>query len=168
MAEGILGGERAAIDIDDATLERAVMTARILDYAQGFRILEAAAEEFNWSLDYARIAEIWRAGCIIRSALLNDISDAFRGELPAGQLILAPQFAKILTAGMPALRDVVAKAISAGYAVPSMASAVAFYDSLRQGRGTANIIQSQRDFFGYHGFERVGEEGAHHGSWWDA
>lgn len=167
VAEGILGGDRAPIDIDDATLETALLTARILDYAQGFRILEAAAEEFDWPLDYARIAEIWRAGCIIRSALLDDISDAFRGDMPAGQLILSPKFAKTLKEGMPALREVVAKAVSAGYAVPSFASAVGFYDSLRQGRGTANIIQSQRDYFGYHGFERIDEDGAHHGSWWD-
>ncbi len=166
-AETILGGHRAAIELDPTVLEQALLAARVLDYAQGFRILKAAADEYDWPLDYARIAEIWRAGCIIRSALLDDISDAFRSELPEGQLILAPKFADVLKQGVPALREVVAKAVSAGYAIPALTSAIGFYDSLRQGRGTANVIQSQRDYFGYHGFERVDAEGAHHGSWWD-
>src|SRR5690606_20150730 len=132
----------------------------------GFRILAAASEEYNWSLDYARIAEIWRAGCIIRSALLDDISDAFRSDLPSGQLILAPSMVARLERTIPALRRVLGAAIAGGHAVPAMTSAIGWYDTMRQGRGTADIIQAQRDFFGHHGFERLGEDGQHHGPWW--
>ncbi|MEL7257232.1 MAG: NADP-dependent phosphogluconate dehydrogenase, partial [Pseudomonadota bacterium] len=89
-AQTILGGARGALEVDAGTLSEAFMAARILCYAQGFRVLAAASEEYDWTLDFARIAEVWRAGCIIRSALLDDISEAFRGELPNGQLILAP------------------------------------------------------------------------------
>ncbi|WP_294619498.1 NADP-dependent phosphogluconate dehydrogenase [uncultured Roseovarius sp.] len=166
-AEGILGGACHALDVPRETLAEAFLAARILGYAQGFRILEAAAKEYDWPLDYARIAEIWRAGCIIRSALLDDISEAFRGELPAGQLILAPRFAQMLAASIPALREVVAGAVQGGHAVPALSAALSWYDSMRQGHGTANIIQAQRDFFGHHGFERLGESGKHHGPWWD-
>ncbi|MRU15072.1 NADP-dependent phosphogluconate dehydrogenase [Roseovarius sp. A21] len=166
-AEEILGGTCLALDLSRETLADAFLAARILAYAQGFRILDAAAQEYDWPLDFSRIAEIWRAGCIIRSALLDDISEAFQGELPAGQLILAPRFAQLLASSIPALREVVSGAVKGGHAVPALSAALAWYDTMRQGHGTANIIQAQRDFFGYHGFERLGQEGKHHGPWWD-
>ncbi|MEM8776446.1 MAG: NADP-dependent phosphogluconate dehydrogenase [Pseudomonadota bacterium] len=167
VAEKTFGGERGNLSIDEAQLADAFLAARVLCYAQGFRILEAASKEYDWSLNFARIAEVWRAGCIIRSALLDDISEAFVGDLPEGQLILAPSFAALLSDKIPALRDVVASAVSGGFAIPVLSSALQWYDSMRQGVGTANIIQAQRDFFGYHGFERLDVEGAHHGPWWD-
>lgn len=166
-AQTVLGGARGVLELDAATLEQAFLAARILCYAQGFRLLAAASDTYDWDLDYARIAEVWREGCIIRSALLDDISEAFRGDLPHGQLILAPRFANHLTECVPALRKVVAAAVTGGHAIPVLSAALQWYDSMRQGFGTANIIQAQRDFFGYHGFERLGEAGTHHGPWWN-
>ncbi len=162
-----LGGDRAALDLNGDTLADAMMAARILGYAQGFRILAAASEQYQWSLDFARVAEIWRAGCIIRSALLDDISDAFRGDMPRGELILSPVFAEKLDETLPALRKVVSEAVSAGHAVPVLSAALQWLDSMRQGFGTATVIQAQRDYFGHHGFERLDAEGKHHGPWWD-
>jgi 6-phosphogluconate dehydrogenase len=161
-----LGGERGALDLDGSLLADAMMAARILGYAQGFRILAASSEHYQWSLDYARVAEIWRAGCIIRSALLDDISDAFRGDLPHGELILSPVFAERLSETLPALRKVVSEAVSAGHAVPVLSAALQWLDTMRQGFGTATVIQAQRDFFGHHGFERLDVDGKHHGPWW--
>lgn len=162
-----LGADRLALDLTEEILADAFLAARILGYAQGFRILAAASETYDWKLDYARIAEIWRAGCIIRSALLDDIAQAFREEIPSGELILAPRFVELLGKCIPALRQVVAAAIAGGHAVPAMTAALGWYDTMRQGYGTANIIQAQRDFFGYHGYARFGEDGVHHGPWWD-
>ncbi len=167
QAEAILGGAHGAITLGSATMAEAFTAARILGYAQGFRVLTAAAEEYDWPLDYARIAEIWRAGCIIRSAMLDDISEAFGSDMPAGQLILSPKFAETLARTIPALREVVSAAVTTGHAAPALTAALSWYDTMRQGFGTANIIQAQRDFFGYHGFERLGEDGKHHGPWWD-
>ena len=167
QAQKLLGGARGALNLNATTLSEAMMAARILGCAQGFRLLAAASDEFDWSLDHARIAEIWRAGCIIRSALLDDISDAFRGDLPQGQLILAPQFVEKLKQTVPSLREVVSQAAAGGHAVPALSAALSWFDTMRQGFGTANIIQAQRDFFGYHGFERLGQDGKHHGPWWD-
>ncbi|MDG1339463.1 MAG: NADP-dependent phosphogluconate dehydrogenase [Paracoccaceae bacterium] len=163
----IIGDDREQLDLSATDLHDALMAARILGYAQGFRILTAAAAEFDWPLDYARIAEIWRAGCIIRSALLDDISDAFREGTPEGQLYLAPSMVEKLNDTIPALRRVCIAAIGGGYSVPALFGALAFYDTMRQSRGTADVIQMQRDYFGHHGFERVDAEGAHHGPWWD-
>ncbi len=146
-------------------LELALLAGRIIGHAQGFRILTAASEEFEWQLDLARISEIWRAGCIIRSALLDEFADAFRGELPSGHLILAPAMRKRLEHSIPALRRVVAAGALLGVALPALSAALAWYDSMRRARGTANMIQAQRDFFGAHGFERDGEEGKFHGTW---
>lgn len=166
QAEPILpaGDVKAALPSDTA-LEQAMLAGRILAHAQGFRILSAASEEFGWSLDLARVSEIWRAGCIIRSALLDDFAEAFRGDLPGGHLILAPAMRAALANSLPGLRQTVAAAASLGLAVPALSAALAWYDSMRRADGTANLIQAQRDFFGAHGFERVDTEGKHHGDW---
>ncbi|MEE3361659.1 MAG: NADP-dependent phosphogluconate dehydrogenase [Pseudomonadota bacterium] len=167
LAAKAFGEDRGAIDLDVTTIESALRVARVLEYAQGFRILKAASDEYDWNLDPARIAEIWRAGCIIRAKMLDDISAAFRDGAPEGQLLLAPAFRDTIQDGIPALRQVVGAAVAAGLPVPALASALAWYDTMRQSRGTANVVQAQRDFFGRHGFERLDAEGAHHGPWWD-
>lgn len=149
----------------DADLEQALIAARIIVTGQGMAILSAASEEFGWDLDLARVAQIWRAGCIIRSAMLDDISHAMGDGPPEGLLILSPVFTERLHETVPALRRVVATAVQGGLPVPALASALGYFDAMRQARGSAALIQAQRDFFGAHGFERVDAEGAHHGPW---
>ncbi len=153
------------VTFSEQDLESALIVGRVLAYAQGFRILNAASEEFNWDLDFARIAEIWRAGCIIRSAMLDDIADAFRTDLPNGRLVLSEHFIDVLTQNVAGLRRVVAAAALRGLPVPALAAALSWFDTLRQARGTTDLIQAQRDFFGAHSFERVDVEGNHHGPW---
>lgn len=166
MAEPMLTGAPVAATLpSEDDLQQAMLAGRILGHAQGFRILSAASAEFDWQLDLARISEIWRAGCIIRSALLDDFAAAFRGDLPHDHLILAPAIRAMLAESLPGLRRTVAAAVSMGAAVPALSASLAWYDSMRQARGTANLIQAQRDFFGAHGFERVDDAGKHHGDW---
>lgn len=166
MADPLLpaGTEQSAMPSAD-DLEQALFAGRILGHAQGFRILSVASEDFKWSLDLARISEIWRAGCIIRSTLLDDLAAAFRAGLPRGELILAPKIIALLEPSIPSLRRVVAAGAMSGVALPALSAALAWYDSIRRGRGSANMIQAQRDFFGAHGFARVDAEGKHHGNW---
>jgi len=166
LAAQLLAEAAHPVDTPGATdLADALLAGRILSHAQGFRVLQAASGEFGWALDLARIAEIWRAGCIIRSALLDDIAAAFRGDLPGEQLILAPDIRAMLTQTIPALRRVVAASASAGWPVPALAASLGWYDSMRQARGTANLIQAQRDFFGAHGFQRTDRPGTFHADW---
>jgi 6-phosphogluconate dehydrogenase len=166
--ERILGTARGRVDLGEDVLEAALLAGRIVAYAQGFRILQAASEAYGWGLDQARVAETWRAGCIIRSALLGDIAAAFRGEMPRGQLILAPAFAADLKASLPSLRRVVAAAAMGAHPVPALSAALAFADSFAQGRGTTDLIQGQRDYFGRHGFVRLDTGAVHqHGPWAD-
>lgn len=165
-AQDLLDPATQAADLPEMDdLENALLAARILGHAQGFRVLSAASEEFNWDLDLARIAEIWRAGCIIRSALLDEFAGAVRAGLPHGHLILAPAMRTRLTAALPGLRRVVAAAALSGQPVPALSAALAWHDTMALGRGTANMIQAQRDYFGAHGFERMDQDGAHHGDW---
>ncbi|QQA43494.1 NADP-dependent phosphogluconate dehydrogenase [Pelagovum pacificum] len=164
----ILGFTRGSVDLTNEDLEAALLAGRVVAYAQGFRILKAASDEFEWSLDFATIAEVWRAGCIIRSSLLDEIASAFRGNLPEGQLIFGDDFAELLRSTMPALRKVVSAAALSGHAVPAFSAALGFLDTMSTARGTTDLIQGQRDRFGMHGFERLdtGETGQH-GPWWD-
>jgi len=155
----------APIDLSDADLEAALLGAKIIAYAQGFALLTTASEEYDWSLDLGRIAEIWREGCIIRSALLNDMAAAARAGLPHGQLIFAPAFEETLIASGHALRRVVAAAALNGLPVPAFSAALAYYDTMRQARGTTDLIQGLRDFFGAHGFERMDGGTDQHGPW---
>lgn len=165
-AEKILSPGAMAPEIPDlAVLENAFLAARILEHAQGFAVLQAASDEFDWSLDLARIAEIWRAGCIIRSALLDDVSKALRAEPPFGNLILDPDLAGLLSGSVDALGQVVAASVRAGLPVPALSAAIGWYDSVRRGRGTANLIQALRDSFGAHGFERIDKPGEFHADW---
>lgn len=149
----------------NAMLEQALLAGRILSHAQGFEIMRAASDEHDWDLDLARIAEIWRAGCILRSDLLNDIAAALHAGPPRGQLVLAPAMVDLLRETTPALRHVVGAAVQAGLPVPSLAGALSWYDSLRQARGSANLIQAQRDVFGAHGFERTDRSGKFNAEW---
>jgi len=169
MAEGLTPSIPPGAPVPDAPtpaqLAQALLAGRILAHAQGFRTLHAASDAYDWALDLARIAEIWRAGCIIRSALLDDLATALRDDPPQGHLFLAPTLRDALILAIPALRQVVAAATLAGLPVPSLAASLAWYDSMTRARGTANLIQAQRDFFGAHGFERIDRPGRFHGPW---
>jgi len=163
--EALFGGPGKVDLPSEEDLEQALLAGRILALAQGFSVLEAASEEYGWRLDPSAVAEVWRAGCIIRSVLLDDIAAAFREGVPHGLLHFAPAFAERIRAAVPALRRVLAAAQGAGCPAPALSAALAYHDTLKAARGTTDLIQAQRDFFGRHGFERVDAEGSHHGPW---
>ncbi|MEM9780322.1 MAG: NADP-dependent phosphogluconate dehydrogenase [Pseudomonadota bacterium] len=145
-------------------LEKALLAGKIACYAQGFGLLRIASEEFGWDLPMPQVAEVWRAGCIIRSDMLDDMASALT-EAPTQNLLFAPGFAARMQDSESAFRKVVSLGALNGIAMPAHAAALAYVDTLRTARGTANILQGQRDFFGAHGFGRLDKEGQHHGPW---
>lgn len=147
-----------------AQLEQAMIAGKILCYAQGFALISAASKTFDWPMPLPEIARVWREGCIIRSSMLNDMATALT-EDPARNLMLAPFFADHLKASHGALRQVIAAGALSGLPLPALASGLAWFDMMRTGRSTANMIQAQRDFFGAHGFERVDGIADKHGPW---
>ncbi len=162
--EARFGPAPQPIRIAPQTLEQALIAGKILCYAQGFAMISAASQRFGWTLDLPGIARVWRAGCIIRSAMLNDMAAAL-AEDPARNLVLAPFFASLIESALPGLRQVVAEGAAQGHALPALASGLMWFDLMRTGRGTANLIQAQRDFFGAHGFQRIDGLDDPHGPW---
>lgn len=156
---------RPAVDLDPAVLEQAFLATRIIGHSQGFDLLHTASCEFNWSLNLPRCAEIWRAGCIIRSDLLSGIATALRSPGRPGTLAFCPEMAERLERCLPALRQVVTVSVATAQPVPVMMAALSWFDAMSQARGTADLIQGQRDFFGRHGFGRVDMAGTFHGPW---
>jgi 6-phosphogluconate dehydrogenase len=144
-------------------LESALYAGKIAAYAQGFAVMEQASKDKGWNLPLGTIASIWRAGCIIRSQFLDLITTSFRKS--DGNLLMTRDFAKMMKDNHAALRKTVSDAALAGLPTPALSAALAYFDSYRQSRGTANLIQGQRDFFGAHTFERIGEEGSYRGKW---
>jgi 6-phosphogluconate dehydrogenase len=158
-AAEILGGAVNAIDGDRtnviADIHDALYGAKIISYAQGFMLLESASTEYDWHLDMGSIAALWRAGCIIRSRFLNDITDAYIRNDDLGNLLFDDFFAQEISAALPGLRRTVSRATLAGVPVPAYGAALAFYDSYRSKRLPANLTQAQRDYFGAHTYERT-------------
>ncbi|WEF22949.1 NADP-dependent phosphogluconate dehydrogenase [Paracoccus sp. S3-43] len=162
--EARFGPAPQPIRIAPQRLEEALIAGKILCYAQGFAMIAAASQRFGWTLDLPGIARVWRAGCIIRSAMLNDMAAAL-AEDPGRNLVLAPFFAGLIETALPGLRQVVAEGAARGHALPALASGLMWFDLMRTGRGTANLIQAQRDFFGAHGFQRIDGLDDPHGPW---
>jgi len=146
--------------IDD--LEDAVYASKIVSYAQGYMLMGAAANEYDWHLNYGGIALMWRGGCIIRSVFLNNIKDAYERDANLVNLLVDPYFKDAIAKAQGAWRRVIAKAVELGIPTPAMSAALSFYDGYRRDRLPANMIQAQRDYFGAHTYERVDKARGEH------
>jgi len=158
-ASRILKGPVARLQVDRETfvddVRDALYASKIVSYTQGYMLMRAAAEEYGWHLNYGGIAQMWRGGCIIRSVFLGKIKNAFDQDPALSNLLLTPYFKGEVDAAQAAWRRVVARAVESGVPVPTMSSALAFYDGYRHARLPANLLQAQRDYFGAHTYERV-------------
>ena len=134
-------------------LGQALFAAKILSYAQGYMLMRAAAEEHGWSLNYGGIAQMWRGGCIIRAAFLDDIKTAFDKTPDLENLLLDDYFRTRVHAAQASWRRVVAASIERGLPMPATSAALAFYDGYRSARLPANLLQAQRDYFGAHTYQ---------------
>jgi 6-phosphogluconate dehydrogenase len=145
----------AKMEVFVKDLHDALYASKIMSYTQGYMLMRAAATEYDWNLNYGGIALMWRGGCIIRSAFLGKIKEAFDRNPDLANLLLDDYFRAEVEAAQAGWRRVIATAVQAGIPVPAMSSALAFYDGYRRERVSANMIQAQRDYFGAHTYERV-------------
>ena len=136
-------------------IRQALYASKIVSYAQGYMLMRAAAAEHKWNLNYGGIALMWRGGCIIRSAFLGKIKEAFDKNSKLSNLMLDPFFKKAIKDCQRSWRNVVAMAAKKGIPIPAFGTALAFYDSYRSERLPANLLQAQRDYFGAHTYERL-------------
>ncbi len=148
-------------------LQQAMIAAKICAYTQGFEVLRRASDSFEWNLDLAAIARVWRAGCIIRSVLLDDMSEAFEKD-GSRRLFFAPKFEGLVQENVGGLMRTVSVAVQAQVDVPALHAAMSYFNASRTERSTANMIQGLRDRFGAHTFERVDAVGEKvNGPWHD-
>jgi 6-phosphogluconate dehydrogenase len=144
----------------------ALYLSKIVSYAQGFVLLAEAAKLYNWNLDFKAIAKIFRGGCIIRAQFLNHIAEAYENNPKLENLLLDKYFINIVSEGLSALREVNSIGILTGIPIPSLNSAISYYDAYRSDSLSTNLVQAQRDYFGAHTYERLDREGSYHFEEW--
>jgi 6-phosphogluconate dehydrogenase len=158
-ASKVLQGPKPEIDVKKKKLVKkvhdALYASKIISYAQGLDLITAMGAEKGWDLDLAKIAAIWRGGCIIRARFLNDITQAYRKNPKLENLMLAPFFTDLLNGFQENWREVISIATLAGIPVPAFSASLGYYDSYRSAVLPANLLQAQRDFFGAHTYERT-------------
>jgi 6-phosphogluconate dehydrogenase len=161
-ASTVLRGPERSFDGDpDAfvrDLAQALYAAKIVSYAQGYDLMRAAAATYGWDLNYGGVALLWRGGCIIRSAFLGRIKEAYDRDPELPSLLLDPYFSERIENAQAAWRRVVAVAVTNGVWMPAHANALSYFDGFRNARLPANLLQAQRDYFGAHQYERVDRE----------
>lgn len=148
-------GDKSAMIAD---LEQALYASKIVSYAQGYQLMRAISDEKDWGLNYGAIALMWRGGCIIRSAFLNNIRDAFEKDAELTNLLLDDFFQHAVENAQAAWRRVVSTAVTLGIPMPAIGAALAYFDGYRSARLPANLLQAQRDYFGAHTYERVDKD----------
>ncbi len=148
------------------SLHDAMYCAKICAYAQGFQLMQLAAKENGWQLNFSAIAKIWRAGCIIRAAFLQPIADAYHNNPTLDNLMLDSFFRQQLQTHHQAWRELVANAMLWGIPISAISSALTYFDAMSTAVLPANLLQGQRDYFGAHTFERIDKPGAkYHFDW---
>lgn len=148
-------------------LEKGLFAAFLIAYAQGMRLLRQASRSYGYTIDMEAVARIWRGGCIIRAALLEDIRGAFQKQPDLENLLLFPDLSRAAAEGQGSLRTVVQTGVELGIPVPGLMSALAYYDAYRSVPLPTNLIMAQRDYFGAHRYERIDEKGTFHTEWED-
>lgn len=147
--------EEGSDDLDLTALRDALLGAKMVAFAEGFWLLQAANEEYGWDISFADVAKVWQEGCIIRSSLLDIIAEAYEDDPGLPHLFLAPEIKKLTHNIQPHWRKTVSYAIKNGIPVPALSASLAHFDGLSTKRLPAHLIQAQRDYFGAHTYERL-------------
>lgn len=148
-----------------AKLEAAFYFSTICIYSQGLHLLSKASAAYNYQLKLEEIAKIWRGGCIIRAALLEDIYVAYKSNPALEHLLLDKHLQQVVHSLLPAAREIATTQMAAGVSVPAFANALNYFDAIRSEQLPQNLVQAQRDYFGAHTYELVGKEGVFHTNW---
>jgi 6-phosphogluconate dehydrogenase len=159
-ASKVLRGPKSAPKVGDRAkfiedVRRALFCSKIISYAQGYMLLQAAGNEYKWNLNMGGIALMWRGGCIIRSQFLGNIKDAYKKNKNLDNLLLDKYFSRLVNKYQSSWRKALVHAVKLGVPTPAFSTALAFFDGYRSERLPANLLQAQRDFFGAHTYERI-------------
>jgi 6-phosphogluconate dehydrogenase len=159
---GKFSGDKQALV---AAAEQALYASKITSYAQGLSLLKMASQEYSWDIDISQVVPVWRAGCIIRAALLSDITVAYRSNPALPNLLLDEAFKQAVLSRQAAWRTVVQTAVGLGIPILAISASLAYFDAYRSAVLPANLTQAQRDYFGAHTYRRLDREGTFHTQW---
>jgi 6-phosphogluconate dehydrogenase len=159
---GKFSGDKQALV---AAAEQALYASKITSYAQGLSLLKMASQEYSWDIDISQVVPVWRAGCIIRAALLSDITHAYRSNPALPNLLLDEAFKQAVLSRQAAWRTVVQTAVGLGIPILAISASLAYFDAYRSAVLPANLTQAQRDYFGAHTYRRLDREGTFHTQW---
>lgn len=146
-------------------LEQAFYFCMVTTYAQGMHLLFKASQAYDYKLKLDQVAKIWRGGCIIRAAFLENIFSAYQKNAALEHLLTDENIQTLLKESLSAVREIVTGAITHGLAIPAYAASLSYFDTIRSAQMPSNLIQAQRDFFGAHTYELIGKEGVFHTEW---
>jgi 6-phosphogluconate dehydrogenase len=146
-------------------LEDAMYAAFVITYAQGLSMLQTSSDNYKYETNLKTVATIWRGGCIIRAAMLEDIMETYEQEPSIKNILNGKKFSAIIKSSQASLRKVVQLGAEIGIPLPSFAASLHYFDAYKSAWLPANLIQAQRDFFGAHTYERLDKEGAFHTQW---
>ena len=146
-------------------LEEALYTAFVITYAQGLSMLQTSSDFYKYDTDITTVASIWRGGCIIRAAVLEDIMETYQTEPGIKNILMGKKFSEAINSSQHALRNIVQNGVQQAIPLPSLGACLNYFDAYRSEWLPANLIQAQRDFFGAHTYERIDREGIFHTEW---
>jgi 6-phosphogluconate dehydrogenase len=172
VASGILNGPIEFPRIDRNQLISDVLAtlycAKICSYAQGMNLIKSASEHHGWNINLGECARIWKGGCIIRAAFLDNIKEAYVKNAELTNLLIDPDFAASINSRQNSWRRVVSLCVASGIACPAMSSSLSYFDYYRRADLPTKLVQAQRDFFGGHTYERTDRPGQFHCIWDDS
>ena len=152
------------VNIQAEQIKAAYELARVINHHQGFHLIDAASEQYQWDIDLSALARIWTNGCIIRSELMQNLVEIVK-ENP--RLLQTSAIGLQVGTQRDDLAALVSDACQAGLAIPCFSSSLQYLNTYIQGQSSANIIQAQRDYFGAHTYRRVDDpEGKSHHTIW--
>ena len=146
-------------------LRKALFVSMLTTYTQGFSLLTTASDKYEYHLDLEAVARIWRGGCIIRAAILEEIQAAFHANVDLPNLLLDTNLSQKIKENQKSLRQIVCQASAMGIPIPGIMASLGYLDAYRSAWLPANLIQAQRDYFGAHTYERIDSKGTYHSEW---
>jgi 6-phosphogluconate dehydrogenase len=148
-----------------ADLENSLAFSFVIAYAQGLSMLAKASDELKMDIPLPAVIKVWKAGCIIRSALLGNFTDAYSRDPKLSNLLLDSEICDLLKNRENSIRNILSLAIKSKIPVNALSSALGYYDAFLSKRMPTNLIQAQRDFFGAHTYQRIDKPGVFHTEW---
>ena len=156
--------EESPESIDINVLKDAFLFAKTINLQQGFEVIRNASEEFNWDINLSEVARIWTNGCIIKSTQMEDISETFKS---VSNLFDDSFTFEQLSKNEKATQEIITYAGKNRISSSCFSNAFNYWVSMTSEKLPANLIQAQRDFFGAHTFQKVGDSSGsfYHHQW---